>query len=180
MAKLVKQNHPALHHIAEEVSISDITSPHIQKIIHDMYTVLNNYAVEGFNGVAIAAPQIGVSLRIFVVHNTDPQDTKKIIPDLVAINPRILKSSKQQHIVGEGCLSVGEQYGTIQRAKNVTLQAYDKNGKLYERGAGGILAQIFQHEIDHLDGILFIDKAEKVWHKDDMHAQHITEAQESK
>jgi peptide deformylase len=179
MAKLVEQNHPALHNIAEEVSVSEITSSSIQKVIKDMHAVLNNYAVEGFNGVAIAAPQIGVALRIFIVHNTntDPDDTHTI-PDLVAINPSIIKSSKQHHIVGEGCLSVGEHYGAIRRAKNVTLRAYDKNGILYERGAGGILAQIFQHEVDHLDGILFIDKAEKVWHKNDIHAQHITEAQE--
>ena len=137
------------------------------------------YNVEGFSGVAIAAPQIGVPLRIFLVHNTskDPEE-RELLPDLVAINPKITKLSKKTHIVGEGCLSVGEQYGAVKRATNATIRAYDENGQEYERGAGGLLAQIFQHEVDHLDGILFIDKAEQVWHKDDEPAQKLTEAQD--
>src|SRR5690606_8703045 len=98
------------------------------------------------------------------------------IPDVIAINPRIVKVSKTKHVVGEGCLSVGEKYGAVKRSKNVTIRAYDENGNEYERGAGGFLAQIFQHEIDHLDGILFIDRAEKVWHKDDEHTKHLHEA----
>lgn len=179
MAKLVSQNHSALHQIAEEVSTSEILSPKIQKVIADMRSALKSYSVEGFSGVAIAAPQIGIPLRIFLVHdtNTDRSD-KDTIPNLVAINPQIIKLSKQRHIVGEGCLSVNDHYGAVSRAKNATLRAYDENGKRYERGAGGILAQIFQHEVDHLDGILFIDKAEKVWHKDDHHHQKLREAGE--
>ena len=180
MALLVPQNHPALHSIADEVLPEEITSPKIQKVIRDMRKALNDYNVEGFSGVAIAAPQIGIPLRIFIVHDTNTErDEKNIIPDLVAINPRIIKVSKQKHIVGEGCLSVGEQYGAVEGAKNATLRAYDEHGTLYERGAGGILAQIFQHEVDHLDGILFTDRAEKVWHKDDLHAQRLQEADES-
>ena len=177
MAKLVEQNHPALHHIADEVAVEEITSPKIQKIIKDMRDQLIAYNVEGFNGVAIAAPQIGVPLRIFLVHNTSKEpEERDLIPDLVAINPTITKLSKKSHIVGEGCLSVGEQYGAVKRATNATIRAYDENGKEYERGAGGLLAQIFQHEVDHLDGILFVDKAEQVWHKDDEHAQKLSEA----
>lgn len=179
MAKLVEQEHPALHNIAEEVPIEEISSPKIQKIINDMRKQLTAYNVDGFNGVAIAAPQIGVPLRIFLVHNTSTEpEEKNLLPDLVAINPKITKLSKKTHVVGEGCLSVGEQYGAVKRAKNATIRAYDENGNEYERGGGGLLAQIFQHEVDHLDGILFIDKAENVWHKDDEHAQKLTEAQD--
>jgi peptide deformylase len=179
MSKLVPQNHPALHDIADEVPVEEITSKHIKKILGDMKTALNAYNIDGFNGVAIAAPQIGIPLRIFLVHNTnnDEKETTRI-PDLVAINPRIVKLSKRTHIVGEGCLSVGEDYGAVRRATHATLRAYDENGKEYERGASGLLAQIFQHEVDHLDGILFIDKAENVWHKDDTHALKLKEARE--
>ncbi len=177
MSKLVKQNHPALHAIAEEVAISDIQSPKIKKVLKDMRAALDAYNVKGFNGIAIAAPQIGVSLRMFLVHNTSTKKKEKnLLPDLIAINPRIIKLSKKKHIVGEGCLSVGEDYGAVKRSTHATLRAYDENGTEYERGASGLLAQVFQHEVDHLDGILFVDKAEKVWNKEVVEAKRLQEA----
>jgi peptide deformylase len=180
MAKLVPESHPALHEIAAEVPPLEITSPHIQKVLKDMRAALVSYDVDGFNGVAIAAPQIGIPLRIFIVHDTnkdsEPRDEGKEIPDLVAINPTITKLSSKKHVVGEGCLSVPEYYGTVKRSTNATIRAYDEHGVVYERGAGGLLAQIFQHEVDHLDGILFIDRAEKVWDKDDLEAKKFHEA----
>jgi peptide deformylase len=180
MAKLVPENHPALHAIAEEVPVEEITSAPIQKVIKDMRKALESYKADGFNGVAIAAPQIGVSLRIFLVHDNGDHDHDEedahTIPDLVAINPRIVKLSKRRRMVGEGCLSVPEHYGAVKRSTNATLRAYDENGIEYERGAGGLLAQIFQHEVDHLDGTLFVDRAEKVWHKDHFEAKKLHEA----
>ncbi len=180
MAKLVPETHEALHRTAEEVPLSDITSPHIQKVLKDMRQALVGYNVEGFNGVAIAAPQIGIPLRIFMVHDTSKTRNEDpdapVIPDLIAINPRIIKLSKKMHVVGEGCLSVPEHYGAVKRALRATIRAYDENGNEYERGAGGLLAQIFQHECDHLDGILFVDRAEKVWHKDHFEAEKLHEA----
>lgn len=177
MATLVNQNHPVLHEIAAEVPRDEISSPKIKKVLKDMRTALETYNVKGFNGVAIAAPQIGVPLRIFLVHNTstDPED-RDTLPTLVAINPVLVKLSKRKHIVGEGCLSVGEDYGAVKRSTHATLRALDENGEEYERGASGLLAQIFQHEVDHLDGILFIDKAEKVWNKEDIEAKKLSEA----
>ncbi len=181
MSKLVPENHPALHTIAEEVPLEDITSPAIQKVLRDMREALVSYKADGFNGVAIAAPQIGVSLRIFLVHDNgdhdhDDDDDAYRIPDIIAINPRIVKLSKRKRIVGEGCLSVPLHYGAVTRATNATLRAYDENGNEFERGAGGLLAQIFQHEVDHLDGTLFVDRAEKVWHKDHFEAKKLHEA----
>lgn len=176
MAKLVKQDHPALHAIAEEVPVEDITTPKIQKVLKDMRAALETYNVEGMNGVAIAAPQIGIPLRIFLVHSTAKDKTK--LPTLVAVNPVIVKLSRKKHLVGEGCLSVPDDYGAVNRSTHATIRAYDEHGRLYERGAGGLLAQIFQHEVDHLDGILFVDKAEKVWNKDDLEAKEMHEADE--
>ena len=177
MSKLVKQNHSALHEIAVEVPVEMIQTPKVQKILKDMRTALDTYNVDGFNGVAIAAPQIGISLRIFIVHNTSVHKKEKnLLPDLVAINPKIVKLSKRKHVVGEGCLSVGDEYGAVQRSTHATIRAFDANGDEYERGASGLLAQIFQHEVDHLDGILFIDRAERIWNKDDIQAKKLSEA----
>lgn len=169
MAKLVPESHPALHQIADEVPVHDIPSKEIQKVLKDMRAALVSYSAQGFVGVAIAAPQVGIPLRIFIVHDTsDDRDKDHAIPDLVAINPRIIKLSRKKRVVGEGCLSVPDHYGAIERAEKATLRAHDEHGKEYEYGASGLLAQIFQHECDHLDGILFVDKAEKVWEKKDM------------
>lgn len=168
MAKLVPENHEALHRIADAVPLDEITSAAIKKVLKDMREALRAYNVDGFSGVAIAAPQIGVPLRIFYVEDmsADREEGLKI-PTLVAINPEIVKLSKQKKIVGEGCLSVGESYGAVERATRATIRAYDEHGVRYERGGSGLLAQIFQHECDHLDGILFIDRAKQVWDKPD-------------
>ena len=73
-----------------------------------------------------------------------------------------MKTSKRKRGMHEGCLSVKDKYGTVQRAERATIRAYDEHGVMYERGGSGLLAQIFQHECDHLDGILFVDKATKI------------------
>ena len=179
MIVLVKQNHPALHEIAQEIPLEEITSATIKKVLKDMRKALDAYNADGFNGVAIAAPQIGVSLRIFLVHNTSTDKKERsLLPDLVAINPKIIKLSKRKKIVGEGCLSVPTEYGALKRSTHATIRAYNEKGEEYERGASGLLAQIFQHEVDHLDGILFVDKAEKVWNKNELHDVKIREAHE--
>ncbi len=174
MAKLVPQEHPALHTIAEEITPEEIESGVATKIIKDLKAALKEYSVDGFTAVAIAAPQIGVSKRLFIIE--DQSDDRDSLPSLVAINPTITKFSKKTHVVGEGCLSIPEYYGAVKRSRNVTVVAHDENGERYERGAGGLLAQIIQHECDHLDGILFTDRAEKVWHKDEMKDKNLTEA----
>lgn len=166
MAKLVPENHPALHAIAEEVTQEEIENGTLTKIIRDLRSALKTYKVDGYTAVAIAAPQIGVSKRIFLIE--DQSKDRDALPTLVAVNPRFVKVSKKTHEVGEGCLSIPEYYGVVKRATNVTMRALDEHGNEYERGAGGLLAQIMQHEYDHLDGILFTDRAVKVWHKDEV------------
>lgn len=172
MAKLVPQSHPVLHAIAEEVPVKEIMSARIQKVIKDMRAALASYEGGEFTGVAIAAPQIGVPLRIFLVGDIRKKRTKDTdgkglpLPSLVAINPRIVKLSKKKKLVNEGCLSVERAYGTLYRSTGATLRAYDERGMPYERGASNLLAQIFQHEVDHLDGILFLDRAEEVIKQD--------------
>jgi len=175
MAKLVPENHPALHTIAEEITTEDFESGFVAKLIKDMRSALKSYSVDGYTAVAIAAPQIGVSKRLFLID--DQSKNRDALPSFVAINPRIVKSSKKTHLVGEGCLSIPNFYGLVRRSKNVTLRATDENGQEFERGAGGLLAQIIQHENNHLDGILFTDIADKVWSKDELDKVTVREAQ---
>lgn len=168
MAKLVPENHPVLHSIAGEVPEELFGTPKLVKILKDMRGALFSYESEGFTGVAIAAPQIGLPLRMFIVEDTHPdKDGTRVLPTLVAINPTILKQSKAKKGMSEGCLSVRDRYGTVSRSLRATLRAYDADGKVFERGASGLLAQIFQHECDHLDGTLFTDRATKIVHKDE-------------
>ena len=162
MAKLVAQNHPALHTISEEITPEEFSDGTVTKILKGMRQAIKEYSVDGFSAVAIAAPQIGVAKRMFLIEDQSGSEEERF-PTIIAINPRIIKTSKQTHIVGEGCLSVPKLYGVVKRSTNVTLEATDEQGKKFTRGAGGLLAQIIQHECDHLDGTLFIDRAEDSW-----------------
>ncbi|KXJ97842.1 MAG: Peptide deformylase [Parcubacteria bacterium OLB19] len=173
MAKLVPENNPVLHIIADEITSEEFTNGTVKKIISDLRQAIKTYKVDGFTAVAIAAPQIGVGKRIFMIE--DQSDEADRLPTIIAINPRFLKMSKKTHLVGEGCLSIPDRYGLVRRSTNVTIEATDENGKTFTRGAGGLLAQIMQHEYDHLDGILFTDRAEKVWIKKDGENIEITE-----
>ncbi len=162
MAKLVAQNHPALHTISEEITPEEFSDGTVTKILKDMRKAIKEYSVDGFSAVAIAAPQIGVAKRMFLIEDQSGSPEERF-PSIIAINPRIIKVSKKTHVVGEGCLSVPKLYGVVKRHTNATLEALDENGELFTRGAGGLLAQIIQHECDHLDGTLFIDRAEDSW-----------------
>lgn len=160
---IVQTGDPVLRELAQPVAISDISSERFKKTIADMKLALDSQD----DGVAIAAPQIGVPLRIFVVsakalREINDAYAKKYAgsPDyLIFINPTITKLSRTRTDLDEGCLSVRWLYGKVSRSNKATLQAYDEKGEKIERGASGLLAQIFQHETDHLDGILFTDKA---------------------
>jgi peptide deformylase len=163
--EIVQKGEPVLRKIAEKVSVADIKTEKIQKILKDMSLALELQA----DGVAIAAPQIAIPLRIFVVSKKveimlkdleeAPEAEKAKIKDGIYINPEINKLSKKKQKLDEGCLSVRPIFGKVERSEKATVTAYDENGKKFTRGGSGLLAQIFQHEIDHLNGILFIDKA---------------------
>lgn len=180
---IVSEGHPALRQVSEEIPLSEIQSQQVQELILHMKKSLASQE----DGIGLAAPQIGVPLRIFIVSkkvfehgknsSSATQDeaqtsTAKKADDLVCINPVITKYSKEKRwMEGEGCLSVRWVYGKVQRSTKVTLRAYDEHGNLFERGAGGLLAHIFQHEVDHLNGILFIDKAKDLEEVDPPHSK---------
>lgn len=180
MVTIVQKEDPVLREKAEPVNPKDFASPRLKKILDDMVVALEKEP----DGVAIAAPQIGVALRIFIVSHrafeyTDeeedynhsigepstahPPARKKIKrSNMVFINPVITKLSRKKIWMPEGCLSVRWLYGEVSRAEKATVRACDENGRAFTWGGSGLLAQIFQHETDHLNGTLFIDTARNV------------------
>lgn len=164
MKVILQKDAPVLREIAKEVPVEKIKTPKIQNIIKEMKEALASQD----DGVAIAAPQIGYSLKIFVVSGKISQfsnkktDPEKTLEDTVYINPKIIKVSKEKKMMEEGCLSVRYLYGKVKRFVKASVEAYDENGVRFVRGGSGLLAQAFQHETDHLEGTLFIDKAKNL------------------
>ena len=108
-------------------------------------------------GIGLAAPQVGLSWRMFVANATgDPQD------DLIVINPVLSDPSKDSEEREEGCLSLPHVNGTIRRARAITVDAFGPNGEPFQHHAEDLLARIFQHENDHLDGVLIIDRMPEI------------------
>lgn len=167
MKTIVQDGAPVLRGTAKPVPEKMFGSAELAQLVADM----NNALDAEPEGVALAAPQIGVPYRIFIVRKD-----RTLPPPIVAegeslpppppaehevyINPEILKTSRKKALMDEGCLSVRGIYGTTKRHQRVTIRARDVDGRTFERGGGGIMAQIFEHEIDHLNGVLFIDHAE--------------------
>ncbi len=165
--KIVQKDDPILRQKARVIKKSEIGSPALNSYIEEMKQALASQS----DGVAIAGPQMGLGLRIFVVSGrvfskdfvqNDAVEESEKLPDQVFINPKIVKTSRKKVFMEEGCLSVRYLYGQVKRSEKVTIEALDKNGQKIRRGATGLLAEIFQHEIDHLEGVLFIDKATNI------------------
>ena len=121
----------------------------IRQLAQDMFDTMIDA-----DGVGLACPQIGKNLRMFVLIADD--DVRRVF-----INPQIIKTSEELGDYEEGCLSIPQVYETIKRPVRVTVQALNENGKPFTLDADGLLARIIQHEYDHLDGIVFIDRGDK-------------------
>lgn len=162
---IVVEGHPALRAIAKEVPKALIGTPELDLILARMKKALR----EEPYGVALAAPQIAVSYRIFVVRGFVLERKRRADPDadgyedMVFINPTLTyRSAKKIVMEGEGCLSVPGMYGDILRSVRVRITASDERGKKFIKNGSGLLAEIFEHECDHLDGVLFIDRATNI------------------
>lgn len=174
---VVQEGSPVLRAKAVAVAKKDIGSKQLNAVIAKMKKTL---AGESF-GVAIAAPQIGVSLRIFVIAGKaflsdedkkgfEENDERETPPDMVFINPVLKRLSKKRKEMSEGCLSVRGMYGTVMRHEKATVEALDEHGKTFTYHGSGLIGHIFQHEYDHLDGILYIDKTLKLEEDEDISA----------
>jgi peptide deformylase len=168
---IVPIDHPALRMHAREIAPEEIATPYITELIGDMKQLLASERL----GVAIAAPQVGEAVRLFVVSGkvflNDEKDEeevseKDIPPDQVFINPVILKLSQKKADMHEGCLSLPGIWGLVPRSIRVRISATDEHGKQVTRGTSGLLAHVFQHEIDHLDGIIYTDKAHDTYEEE--------------
>ncbi|MFA5163487.1 MAG: peptide deformylase [Patescibacteria group bacterium] len=151
--KIITHPNPILRKKSAEISLSKIKDPEIQKLLLDMEKTM---IVK--DGAGLAAPQIGKNIRLIVIaHNGK---------NLFLINPKITRRSWAQEIGEEGCLSVlGPQgeiiYGPVKRHKKVSCLYFDSQGQKQKLQAENLLARVIQHETDHLDGVLFIDRLEK-------------------
>jgi peptide deformylase len=140
-------------------------TPELQKLIDDMIETLR-----AAPGVGLAAPQVDVGQRVIVVEYAEgSEETEEVEappkpPRLyVVVNPEIKRSSRETVLGNEACLSLPGYMGEVERSEQVTVRGFDRHGNDFKLKAKGWLARIFQHEIDHLDGILYIDRAKEIW-----------------
>lgn len=173
---IVQLPQKVLRQKAREVPFDDIQSPRIQGLILRMKDAL----ASSENGVGLAAPQIGESLQIFLMseeaeeidkgrppvrdlpphmQEDDAKSQKRVWRYDVFINPIIKKVSRKKNELPEGCLSVAGKFGIVARPEKITVEAYNENEEKFTRSASKFVARVIQHELDHLRGILFIDKA---------------------
>jgi len=140
--------------------------PDLQTLVDDMIDTMRQAP-----GVGLAAPQVGESSRLMVVEYGD-EENDEIPPKLyVMANPEITRSSPETVLGTEGCLSVPGIQGDVERLESITVKGLNRHGHPMTVKAKGWLARIFQHEIDHLDGILFVDRAEKLWQAEEHQGQ---------
>ncbi len=132
--------------------------PDFQKLVDDMIETMREAP-----GVGLAAPQIGESTRLIVVEYGDDEDETVAKKLFVVANPEIILASEEKEIGTEACLSVPGFAGDVERHINITVKGINRRGQSVKYKVSNWTARIFQHEIDHLDGILFTDRAIKVW-----------------
>jgi peptide deformylase len=155
--KTSKLGHPILRQVARGLSASEIKDPRIQKLIDDMIVTMHEY-----DGVGLAAPQVHESLQIAVIEakGNSRYPAAPDIPLLVLVNPKFVKKSEAVQKGWEGCLSVEGFRGMVPRSKEVEIRYLDRHAKEKRLVADGFLAVVVQHELDHLDGKVFLDRME--------------------
>jgi peptide deformylase len=155
---IVQEGHPTLRGVAKPVAKKEFGSAELLRLIEDMRAALATRD----DGIAIAAPQIGVAKRVFVLAPR-AADLFTEEPAMVYVNPEITRRSRDKKLLEEGCLSVPGRYGKIRRSTRATIRAFDEQGREFVAEGSGLLAQIFQHETDHLEGALFVDAAKETY-----------------
>lgn len=153
--EILTVGHPMLRERAREVSVEGLRSSDVQQVIDDLVDTMRHA-----NGAGIAAPQIGVPLRITTIEvNDNPRyPYKPKIPLTVVVNPVIDFLDGETVEINEGCLSVPNLRGTVSRYVNIRVRWLDREGREHDEIKRGLTAGTFQHEIDHLDGTLFLDR----------------------
>ena len=159
LLEVLEVPHPTLRQQAENVHNFDAG---LQELIDNMVETMRHEA-----GAGLAAPQVDISKRVIVVEFGSEQD-ETVPPSLYkVVNPEITRFSQEVVSGAEGCLSIPGLMGEVQRSYAITLQGQNQEGEPFKMKAEGWLARIFQHEVDHLNGVLFTDKATEVWNTDE-------------
>lgn len=161
--EIITPVHPVLRQRAHKVR--EVT-PEVHSLIDDMIETMR-----AAPGVGLAAPQVAVGQRVIVVEyaeeSEDPEQPPQAPKQFALVNPEIIRHSAETVRGNEACLSVPGYFGEVERYRSVTLKALDRRGKPVRIKSEGWLARIFQHELDHLDGILYTDRATQMWRVED-------------
>ncbi|MFZ5795294.1 MAG: peptide deformylase [Sphingomonas sp.] len=156
--EILEVPHPGLRAVAKPVETVD---DGVRKIVSDMFDTM--YAARG---IGLAATQVAIEQRIVVIDlqepESDAEDAKPVRKPLVYINPELLSLSEETSFYNEGCLSIPEQYAEVERPTRCRATWLDEQGERHEADFDGLLATALQHEIDHLNGVLFIDHISKL------------------
>jgi peptide deformylase len=153
LREIITDGHPTLRKVAKRVNLTEIADPIFQQLIDDMFETMYHAP-----GIGLAAPQINISKRVFTV---DLQDEDPDHGPLVVINPKFTVTEGEIEAT-EGCLSVPGMVGEMKRFEHVVCTGLDRHGKKIELDGTELFGRCLQHEMDHLDGILYIDKAQNI------------------
>ena len=145
---IIKMDNPVLHQKAKKVRKIDDS---IQKLIDNMIETMHD-----IEGLGLAAPQVGVPLQVVVIQLPDEEDA------VTLINPEVVKISEETEMMMEGCLSLPGYNADVKRSTSISVKARDRQGKLIRIKGEGLLAQVLQHETDHINGIVFVDHLESI------------------
>ena len=148
--KIARMGHPVLRAPARSLDPSEIGAPAIQRLIDDMFETMREY-----EGIGLAAPQVHQGLRLFVAGVDDPDAS---LPPIVMINPVVDPVGSAVDEDWEGCLSIPDVRGRVPRPVEIRVTALDRTGRPVAMTADGFPARVIQHETDHLDGVLFLDR----------------------
>ncbi|HEX3053927.1 MAG TPA: peptide deformylase [Aggregatilineaceae bacterium] len=159
--EIITPAHPVLRKKAHK--ITNFNDPKLQLLIDDMVDTLMDAP-----GVGLAAPQVAAPLRLIVVRLPDDEESQKEYGNeagklYIILNPEIIRASTETVEGVEACLSIPGYIGNVERNVGVTVRGQDRNGKPIRIKATDWQARVFQHEIDHLDGVLYIDRATEIW-----------------
>ncbi|GFH59390.1 peptide deformylase [Chaetoceros tenuissimus] len=149
--RVLKYPHPSLREVNAEITEEELKSGEIKKIAKEMFLVM--YATQG---VGLAAPQVGINKRLMVYNPTG--DKTKWLDEVIMVNPKIVEFSDAKDVEQEGCLSFPGMGGDVERSKWIKVEAQKLNGKKMKKKFKGWEARIFQHEYDHLEGVVYIDR----------------------
>lgn len=161
LREVIEVPHPTLREKAKEVSTFD---QELGELMDDLVETMRHEV-----GAGLAAPQVNVSQRVIVVE-FGSEDDETVPPTLyTVVNPEITKFSQEMVTGAEGCLSIPGLMGDVERSYSIIIQGQNRRGEPFKMKAEGWLARIFQHEVDHLNGVLYTDRATRVWNTEEVY-----------